>query len=50
MPWRPVWTPGLMKGYGDGWINPQGNATRLEVALFMDRIQRMIQNSGSLEE
>ena len=41
---------GLMKGYGDGWINPQGNATRLEVALFMDRIQRMIQNSGSLEE
>lgn len=41
---------GLMKGYGDGWINPQGNATRLEVALFMDRIQKMIQSNENLEE
>lgn len=33
---------GLMSGYGDGWINPQGNASRIEVALFMHRIQKLI--------
>ncbi|MBO5364820.1 MAG: family 10 glycosylhydrolase [Clostridia bacterium] len=33
---------GLMSGYGDGWINPQGNATRIEVALFMYRIQNLL--------
>ncbi len=35
---------GLMSGYGDGWVNPQGNATRIEVALFMDRVQKLIRN------
>lgn len=33
---------GLMSGYGDNTINPQGNASRVEVALFMYRIQNMI--------
>ncbi len=33
---------GLMSGYGDGWMNPQGNATRIEVALFMYRIQNLL--------
>ncbi len=33
---------GLMSGYGDGWINPQGNASRIEVALFIYRIQNLI--------
>ena len=33
---------GLMSGYGDGWVNPQGNATRIEVALFMHRVQNLI--------
>ncbi len=33
---------GLMSGYGDGWINPQGNATRIEVALFIYRIQNLL--------
>ncbi len=33
---------GLMSGYGDGWVNPQGNATRIEVALFMHRIQNLM--------
>ncbi|MBE5040448.1 family 10 glycosylhydrolase [Ructibacterium gallinarum] len=41
---------GLMSGYGDGWINPQGNATRIEVALFMYRIQNLMQNSQTLTE
>ena len=34
---------GLMSGYGDGTINPHGYATRLEVALFIHRIQQLIQ-------
>lgn len=34
---------GLMSGYGDGTINPRGYATRLEVALFIHRIQQLIQ-------
>lgn len=33
---------GLMSGYGDGSINPQGNATRIEVALFIHRISKML--------
>lgn len=33
---------GLMSGYGDGTIKPQGNASRIEVAIFMHRIQKMI--------
>ncbi len=35
----------LMGGYGNGLINPQGNATRIEVALFMYRIQNLIQDN-----
>ncbi len=34
---------GLMSGYGDGSINPKGNASRIEVALFMHRIQNLLQ-------
>lgn len=34
---------GLMSGYGDGTINPQGNASRIEVALFMYRIYQKIE-------
>lgn len=37
---------GLMSGYGDGWINPQGNASRIEVALFMYRIQNLLQETA----
>ncbi len=33
---------GLMSGYGDGTINPQGYASRIEVALFMYRISELI--------
>lgn len=33
---------GLMSGYGDNTINPQGKASRIEVALFMYRIQNML--------
>ncbi len=33
---------GLMSGYGDSTINPQGNASRLEVALFIHRISEMV--------
>lgn len=33
---------GLMSGYGDGTINPQGNASRIEVALFIYRIANML--------
>lgn len=33
---------GLMSGYGDNTINPQGNATRIEVALFMHRIFKLL--------
>ena len=33
---------GLMSGYGDGTINPQGNASRIEVALFIYRISNML--------
>lgn len=33
---------GLMSGYGDGTVNPQGNASRIEVALFMYRIQNLL--------
>lgn len=36
---------GLMSGYGDGSINPQGNASRIEVALFMHRIQNLLQET-----
>ncbi len=41
---------GLMSGYGDGWINPQGNATRIEVALFMYRIQQLMIGQSALTE
>lgn len=34
----------LMGGYGDGTINPQGHATRIEVALFMQRVKTLIDN------
>ena len=37
---------GLMSGYGDGWINPQGNASRIEVALFMYRIQNLLKETA----
>ena len=33
---------GLMSGYGDGTINPQGNASRIEVALFIHRISELM--------
>lgn len=33
---------GLMSGYGDGQINPKGNATRIEVALFIYRIRNLL--------
>ena len=33
---------GLMSGYGDNTINPQGNASRIEVALFIHRISEMV--------
>ncbi len=33
---------GLMSGYGDNTINPRGNATRIEVALFIHRIQKLL--------
>ena len=33
---------GLMSGYGDNTINPKGNASRVEVALFIHRISQMI--------
>ena len=33
---------GLMSGYGDSTINPKGNASRVEVALFIYRISQMI--------
>ncbi len=33
---------GLISGYGDGTINPQGNASRIEVALFIYRISNML--------
>ncbi len=32
----------LMSGYGDGTIRPKGYATRVEVALFMQRIKALI--------
>lgn len=32
----------LMGGYGDGTIKPKGYATRVEVALFMQRIKALI--------
>ena len=41
---------GLMSGYGDGWINPKGNASRIEVALFMYRIQNLLHESQALAE
>lgn len=41
---------GLMSGYGDGWINPQGNASRIEVALFMYRIQNLLNTKNALTE
>ncbi len=34
---------GLMSGYGDNTINPQGNASRIEVALFIHRISEMVE-------
>ena len=40
---------GLMSGYGDGWVNPQGNASRIEVALFMYRIQGLLQSKNLTE-
>lgn len=40
---------GLMSGYGDGYIQPQGHATRIEVALFMYRIQNLLQHSDLTE-
>ncbi len=36
---------GLMSGYGDGSINPKGNASRIEVALFMHRIQNLLKET-----
>lgn len=33
---------GFMSGYGDNTINPKGNATRVEVALFIYRISQML--------
>lgn len=33
---------GLMSGYGDGTINPKGNASRIEVALFIYRISQLM--------
>ena len=36
---------GLMSGYGDGSINPQGSASRIEVALFMYRIQNLLKET-----
>lgn len=35
---------GLMSGYGDGTIRPREYATRLEVALFVHRIQLLMQS------
>ncbi len=32
----------LISGYGDGVINPQGNATRVEVAIFIYRIFNLL--------
>lgn len=40
---------GLMSGYGDGWVNPQGNASRIEVALFMYRIKGLLQSKNLTE-
>lgn len=37
---------GLMSGYGDNTVNPKGNASRVEVALFMYRIQNMINSAA----
>lgn len=33
---------GLMSGYGDNTINPRGNASRVEVALFIHRISQLM--------
>lgn len=33
---------GLMSGYGNNTINPRGNASRVEVALFIHRISEML--------
>ena len=38
---------GLMSGYGDNTINPRGNATRLEVALFIHRIQKLLNQQSA---
>ncbi len=40
----------LMSGYGDNTINPKGNATRIEVVLFMHRIQNLIKTVTDLME
>ncbi len=37
---------GLISGYGDGLVDPQGNATRVEVTIFMYRIQNLINESA----
>jgi len=36
---------GLMGGYGDGSVNPRGNATRIEVAIFMHRVQKLLRET-----
>lgn len=41
---------GLMSGYGNGLLNPQGNATRIEVAIFMYRIQNLINEKSMITE
>ncbi|MBQ2613908.1 MAG: family 10 glycosylhydrolase [Clostridia bacterium] len=41
---------GLMGGYGDGTINPQGNASRIEVAIFMHRVQKLLIETRNLTE
>lgn len=33
---------GLMSGYGDNTINPRGNASRVEVAIFIHRIMKLL--------
>jgi len=33
---------GLMGGYGDGTLNPKGYASRVEVAIFIHRISKLI--------
>ncbi len=38
---------GLMGGYGDSTILPQGNASRVEVALFIYRIQQLMQQKAA---